>query len=238
MELFNPESISAPTFEHLKEGVKPIMVSIGTMAQHHLKVTDADFSPDREVENNITHVDFYDKKESLDKQNMDNAGEYTYAMSPIDETSKSTLDLFSCTSIVAVGNDKKTGKDVSFLTHQNPAEFLRDKKYDFLDHLVSKLNDLKERSEEGTIDIIVAGGNVRGALEVPPGEEYRGSVALISSAVLKVFGFTPRIIAGPKPIPKPEHALFDTKRRRLYIIREEDPNGHVSTGDFTLNFLD
>lgn len=238
MEIFNSESISAPTFEHLKEGVKPIRVSIGTMAQHHLKVTDSDFSSETEVENNITHVDFYSKKESLDSEKMDNAGEYTYAISPIDETSKSTIDLFSCTSLVAVGTDKVTGKDISLLTHQNPAEFLTEKKYDFLDHLVLKLKDLKERSDEGTIDVIVAGGNILGSLDVPPGDEYRGSVALISSAVLKIFGFTPRIIAGPKPIPKPEHVLFDTKRRRLYVIREPDQNGEVSKGDFTLNFLD
>jgi hypothetical protein len=226
--------------DHLKEGVSPIIVCIGTEDEHDYPEREDLTEEEKEkLKRIITPVNFYEEKELLDKGGFDNAGKETYVISKIDDTSKLTMELFSCTCIVAVGIDKNTGGNISMLTHQNPTSFLHENKEDFYNHLTSKLKELKERSEEKTVDIIILGGNVYDDEKFPPGENYSKSIEFLSSIVLKVFGFTPVVIAGPKGIPEgkaqPDHVMFDNERRRVYLERPRDFANRLSVGDFRLN---
>jgi len=79
-----------------------------------------------------------------------------YVISDLDDSNKYSLEYENCTSIIAVWKDRNTWKNISFLTHQHPDSvqwnmFKRD--------LVKSLYELKEKSVEWSIDIVILGWN-------------------------------------------------------------------------------
>ena len=46
------------------------------------------------------------------------------------------------------------------MTHEDPTEFLKRVKDPFFKHLKETLNDFKQKCEEGSVDIVITGGNV------------------------------------------------------------------------------
>lgn len=234
---------------HLKEGVKPIMVCIG-------KTKDDDMTIDQTRVDSAHFVNFLGGEEYLKERNFLNAGKATYVISPTDDLDKFSPHLFDCTSLVVTGREKQTGSNISFITHQNPRQFLNNKKTEFLEDLEKKIKEIKERCDEGTIDSVIVGGNYnhlskselskvrRGKSEevkktiLDKIEEYHqnyiGSVSLISDEVKKVLGFDPVIVNGPKNSRGPDSIYYDTEKRRLYFER---PKINVDAKDFTIGTL-
>ena len=132
--------------------------------------------------------------------------------------------------MVVAGIDKRTGENISFLTHQNPEEFLgynnkEDIKAKFIKHLKQRLNEIKKRCKQGTIDAVIVGGkyftnfhDIIFAPEMNP--NYLGSIKLLGVEVKKSLDFEPIVINGPKALG-PDDVFYDNKKRKLYFIRQK-----------------
>lgn len=215
--------------EHLAEGFYPIMACVGTLEQYGGEV-----SAMEDIENIGHNVNFSAHPDLLEKRGFKNAGHGTYVMSPIDGDPKFTRDLLNCSSLIAVGRDKITGAEISFMTHQNPGQFLGEKKDEFSGHLIKSLLELKKRCEKGSVDIVVAGGNIN--FEVPKyTDNYVKSLKRLGAAVQKTFGFNPMVVSGPKD-DYGDNVYFDTKERRAYIIRP--PNSDLHNDSFRVDKVD
>ncbi len=206
--------------EHLINGVNPIMVCIGSYLGH---CNSGDgFDEIGEISESGYDVDYYADREELKTNGSKNSGEKTYVISPIDNQSKFTTELFDCTSIIAVGVETETNVDISFLTHQDPNSFLSDKKDVFLKDLKESLEELKKRTIDGTVDIIILGGHV--LLAGKNEDSYRDSIILLDSIIKEVFGFSPSISVGPK-IDGSDSVFYNSKNRRVFQIRSSH-NSH------------
>lgn len=220
--------------EHLKEGVKPIMVCIGTVE---------DFSK-QDLESTVSFdVDWKNGTYQSGKEGeFFTAGPATYVISAIDDKDKFTEGLNRCTSLVVSGIDKDTKKNISFLTHQPPAmiSFMKEyvfadearreqtkKMYPFLDDLKTQLLKMKEKCEEGTIDAVIVGGS-NGKLTPKELTEQRKkmndyllSVEILKENVKQILDFSPREVNGPKKDGGQDKIRFDNEHRRLYFIRSD-----------------
>ncbi|MFA6190438.1 MAG: hypothetical protein WC711_02970 [Candidatus Staskawiczbacteria bacterium] len=201
--------------EHLAEGVKPIIACVGTKEQYGEQVS--------EITQMAVNVDYYADSSNIDEDWYKNEGTRPgYVISAIDEFPKFTEKLYGCTSLVAVGIDSKTGKEVSFLTHQDSYRTINEP---FQKDLEKRLRELKMQCREGTIDVVIVGG------ELNPKKMkamfYQESLEALSSVVEKSFGFSPVVACGPKEPGSGfdyDNAYFDTENRRLYMIRPESKN--------------
>lgn len=198
--------------EHLAEGFRPITACVGTIKEHAEKI-----SAIEDIENTGLNVDYFWNKETSGNNNLKNAGERTYVISPVDERSKFTETLRECTSLIAVGRGTE-GTELSFLTHQDPHEFLSWKLGKFTDHLKESLEELKKRCVAGSIDVVIAGGVI-----IDKNHDYlvnyQKSLEILSGAVQESLGFVPTVVSGPKS-GGDDDIYFDTQNRRLLIVRQ------------------
>lgn len=221
---------------HLKDGVKAIIACVGTPDQ---------FRENSGIETELkgvfrivpkksgaSNIDYYGDPTKLTEQNFKNAGRYSYVISPADGFDKFSGEFANCTGLVVTGQDKSTGENISFLSHQDPGYFLAEKtnSNQFVEDLRQRLKELKERSVEGTIDAVIVGGNYftesEGFLK-----NYLESIKLLSEEISKILGFQPIVMTGPKTTSGRDHVFYDNKNRRLYIMR---PNvGDDTTKSFS-----
>lgn len=218
------EGFKVPNLEHLKEGVKPIMVAVGKYEDFGMLSYQKAFPEG--TENNSRHeVDFEGSPEKLKENNFLNGGYETYVLSPIDGLDKYSRKFFDCSALIVAGVDKTTGKNISFLSHQDPKRFLIDKKEDFLRDLRLRLSEVKEVCKPGTIDVVLVGGNYFDEYlhrKKPLGKQnYLDSISLLSEEVEKVLGLRPRIINGPKEVGGHDSVYYENENRLLHLMRVE-----------------
>ena len=215
--------------EHLREGVRPIMACIGTPEQFRDELNGIEpeevLLDSSSEENSNRNIDWYGDPEELNKQKIKNAGAYSYVMSSIDDLSKFSKSFKNCTGLIVTGTDKETGKNISFLTHQDPEYFLNFRKFKnkLTDDLRTQLEELKKRCEGGTIDAVIVGGNYF-ENKTKFQENYIQSIELLSKEVKNVLGFEPVVMTGPKTEMGKggqDDVFFDNDNRRLYIMRRE-----------------
>ena len=113
------------------------------------------------IKNGATHVDYFSDKRIDDEEVFLNAGPKTYKISAIDERSKYTDKLRDCTSVIAVGVNKSTGKNISFISHQDPENILKNKDVQnkFIQDLNTRLDEFVSLCDSETVDINILGGN-------------------------------------------------------------------------------
>lgn len=82
------------------------------------------------------------------------------------------------------------------------------------------LNEIKERSVEGTIDAVIFGGMyIKDWVRIQ--KDYLESVKLLTTEIKNILGFEPLVITGPKTVLGNDDVFYDNEHRRLYIIRPE-----------------
>lgn len=257
METYNTGFENDKSPKHLKEGVRPIMACIGTLDQfqedenkRRFGIWDEVFDERSAKRHNKSHarnVDYYESPNNLKEQNYKNAGKYSYVISPIDNSNKFSEKFRNCTGLIVTGQDKSTGENISFLSHQDPHYFLtlKDNKNHFVEDLRQQLSALKEKCLEGTIDAIIVGGNYiedfgEFADEQQYKKDYLESIALLSSEVSRSLGFEPIVMTGPKTFPDggKDDVYYDNEHRRIYIIRPSYDIGKESTKSFAPGDVD
>ena len=209
--------------EHLAEGFYPIMASVGTYQEH--KAAIEAINTLEEIKFSGHNANFSAHPDLLDMQGFKTSLKGGYVISPLDEKAKFTEGLYNCTSLVAVGREKGTGRELSFLTHQKPDKISLDG--DFATDLKSQLQELKDRCEEGSVDVIISGGQFFTKFI----QQYEDSLKILDHLVRDVLGFEPIVIVGPKgEYDKSEKKVdvfkdniyFDTQKRRMYDVRPEN----------------
>jgi hypothetical protein len=180
--------------------------------------------------NNAEEINFYEPAYSLERGKHLNAGSYSYVISAIDSQSKFSNKYKNCTGLLVAGVDKRTGKNVSFLTHQEPVNVILLKKEKFLDHLRLQLERVKAQCKPGTLDSILIGGNDLNQnhtflddnldpVTMSYAKIYTDSNKLISDEVKKILGFEPDIVNGPKTVTGGDEFYYDNENRRGYLAR-------------------
>jgi hypothetical protein len=214
--------------EHLNEGVRPIMACIGTREQFlgHPGAEKAAFSYTELTPDGTTNVDFGANPTDLKEKAFKNAGWHSYVISTIDDSNKLSKGFYNCTGVVVTGIDKMTGENISFVSHQYPGVFLDENggKNVFVNDLKSRIQELKSRVVDGTIDAVVIGGNYLFHNEEDK-ERYRKSIQLLAKEFSDVLGFEPVAMTGPKTDFGKDDIFYDNKNRRLYIMRPDVGRG-------------
>ncbi len=75
-----------------------------------------------------------------------------YIISEVNWENKYSKDFYNCTSVIAIWKDKISWENISFLTHQHPDSI---KWKMFKEDLNKSLNELKEKSIDWSIDIVI-----------------------------------------------------------------------------------
>src|SRR3989344_7601423 len=107
-----------------------------------------------------TPVDYYSNAKSWQKLHQKNAGKESYVISSADSTNKKSDRFADCTGIIAVGLEKGARKNISILTHQDYKRIVKPAKKleKFVTDLKSSLIELRDRSESGSLDVVIFGG--------------------------------------------------------------------------------
>lgn len=234
-----PTKVNKP--EHLKEGISPIIACVGSPE---------DFQYDGKINwllsgkqiNYAHNVDYYGKPEDLAKSEIknDKFGHGGYVISPVDSWDKYSREYHDCTGLIMTGVDKITGKNISFISHQNPETFLDKNKarFKFGEDLNKQIEEIKQRCKGGTIDAGIIGGKYGKIKEYDKFDpksnasmdEYMDSIKFVSEIVKKSVGFEPSLITMPKTkaliekqnIEDPgDMIFFDNDTRRLFIVRDK-----------------
>jgi hypothetical protein len=149
--------------EHLENGEKPIFVCVGSRKDFDGKFPKRSRFFNRLFKNNpkIHNVDYYEHPNGLDEKKFLHNGHNSHVFSIIDDSDKESEKFYDCTGLVAVGRDKQTLENISFLSHQDPAQFYDNGnlKNKFIQNLLSRLNEMKEKSVSGSVDVVIVGGN-------------------------------------------------------------------------------
>ncbi|TSC60932.1 MAG: hypothetical protein Athens041674_935 [Parcubacteria group bacterium Athens0416_74] len=171
-------------------------------------------------------------------------GYQTYVVSAVNESSKYSEGYKNCTGVLGVGIDMTTGRNISFLTHQDPRQILvsEHRWKAFLSDLRHALTELKDKVDRESIDIVLFAGDydfdgvsvvdARANAGKRRADDYRDVVAGVGEVVREVLGIDPRVVVGPKEVsPHAVNAIVDTQRRRLYMFRPEQ-EGFDNNTDF------
>jgi hypothetical protein len=186
----------------------------------------------------VARIDYHQRLQGLNEQHFLNAGEATYVISTIDEANKYSRDYFDCTGLVVTGIDKETGRNISFLTHQDPKKFLKKKKEEFVADLNRRLEEMRSRCVSGTIDAVIVGGNYdedESEKKISFAKNYLDSISLLTDEVKKSLGFEPIIINGPKTTLNQDDVFCDNEHRRLYFLRPAVNNNTQSFNNSEIN---
>lgn len=236
---FNKDKSNTLKGEHLNEGIKPIIGGIYDRS----KLDEESIKFFKEFEKNADFVNFKYDSEDISRNKMFNSGKLTYVISQCNNKDKYSHEYLNCTGVVVVGIDKKTGKNISLLSHQNPEAFLKNEtiKANFIKDLNEDLDTLISNCIPGTIDAVILGGNEE-EISDPAFDEnfrfgiddvevlmrekydtYKDSIKRLSFLLSKKLNFTPTVISGPNDNFKTkDHSLsiyFDNQNRRLYQVR-------------------
>jgi len=241
---FNPEikrvdPVNTLKSEHLNAPFKPI---IGGIYDREKLDRDTQYFLD-DFKKEAEYVNFGLDERLLKEQRMLNSGKETYVISPCDSKNKYSLSYLDCTGVVAVGIDKETGENISFMSHQNPGSFLKEKEIrsKLEDDLTNNINDLLNRCAPGSVDVVVFGGNkdistkeinenlrpgydnIDDILNDSPFGDYEKSIKFLRKWINEKTGFSPVVMTGPNDnFRTNNHSLsvyFDNKNRRLYMIK-------------------
>lgn len=218
-EIKKSEPINTLKGEHLNEGTKPI---IGCIYNRN-ELTHEDDIFFNNFKKNATFVDFSINREDAKKEGFYTSGKKTYIISKIDKENKFSEKYYDCTGVFATGLDINNGENISFLSHQNPEEFLKNPKIlsNLKEDLNKSLNELIKRSKPGSIDVAVLGGNKNilafNAIDSVdfdkmntkqmydffekqnPGsfDDYKKSIYFLSKIIFDKLNFYPTITSGP-----------------------------------------
>ncbi len=224
---------------HLIEGVKPIIACIGSLddfkkseilIEHHQGHISNNF-----LLNNLKNIDWKRGIYGSEDRDCLTAGPTTYVISAIDESNKFSEGFGACTGLIVAGIDKRTKKNISFVTHQPP--FVNSGNFvnssgkrliyfeDFANDLEKRFLEMKERCEPNTIDVAIVGGTGSVLKEM-----YVKTIQLLSDKTQQILGFKPIVVNDPKTINfKFDNIYYDNNHRRLYFIR---PGVDPDTGSF------
>jgi hypothetical protein len=164
---------------------------------------------------------------ALEKEGFKHAGQGSYLISPIGEKSWFSDNYIDCTAVVGIGRDATTGKEISFLSHQDPNYFIDGSEEDarrFSQVMTDSLRELVERSEPGTVEVSLLGGIYDPNDKSPDYKHgrYTKSIAKLRQIVHDSLGFDPTVLVGPSNIGSTD-IIVETQKRNVWVQRDKQP---------------
>jgi len=221
------EELKMPKREsHLLTGVKPIFVCEGSFKDFKIEDPYPEKGKPYVIDlglKNPKNIDWDMSEQQIIEGNFLNSGKETYLISEIDESDKFSRKFIRCIGLVVAGVDKTTGKNISFVSHQDPYSFLLSDKEKFTKDLQQRLGEMKDKCKNGTMDAVMIGGIYLSDVQLDQNqviEHYKDPINLISREVKVTLGFEPIVINGPKTNRKSyDDIYYDNENRRLYFLR-------------------
>lgn len=144
----------------------------------------------------------------------------------IDARNKRSEGYLYCTGIAAVGVDAASGRNISFLTHQDTVDVTgrTDREEKFEDGLRELLQKFRARIRPGTGDVTIYGGRWEEDPEALYSASYRAVIEKIGGIVQETLGVDPYVAIGPNMSEnsfEQVDVILDTEHRRLYIKRPD-----------------
>jgi hypothetical protein len=186
-----------------------------------------------QVMDDINNVDLENGDlDALKENGFKTSGFGSYLISPIGEGIWHSDRYFNCTAVVAIGRDANTGKEISLLSHQDPRYFAdggAEKSGIFSRELSESLKELKARSQNDTIEVLLLGGNYNiNAKEEDEGYQhrhYKQSIEKLRQIVQETLEFDPKVLAGPNNNVGSEMVIIvETQKRKVWIERTNQPS--------------
>lgn len=181
-------------------------------------------------------VDFYASDDEKKQRQQKSAGRQTYVISPVTSKDIVSSDHLNCTGSVFVGRSEN-GRQLAFVTHQDPTEVLYENRSRFADEFGRGLEEFLGRVGRETVAYGLFGGNYFHAMTGGTGskesqatlysEHYVSSIILLADLAHQHIPWLEPIVAmGPNLKPSPVHFRFHTQKRKLLVVSEEDlPSG-------------
>lgn len=226
--------------EHLEKGVKHIVACVGT-PEDFGKEWKAIRGRFKKNSDKVHNVDFHAEPSDFEGRHfLSGEQKKTYVISPLDNLDKFSEGLYDCTGVIVVGIDEETGKNISFITHQDPGVIFSKDKSKFVEDLAQRLAEVKKRCRPRTIDAIIVGGNAsprRHSRGLSFTEVYLASIKFLSLEVETVLGFEPMVLNGAKEesTTVSDDIYYDNENRILYFVRSKVDHG---ISDFLASDID
>lgn len=184
-------------------------------------------------------IHFFAPSDRKDELGMKHNGHFTYVISPITERNKESGLYQVCTGLVVSGLDKKTGRPISFLTHQNSAFLFKNDTWSrFQEDLNTTLKEFVARVRPGTSSAAFYAGSIQHPVDDLNGayrQEYMDTVEFCRNAVATTLG-TELEVFEETGIDYDVHAVRavrDIEHNRLYILRSEQDHARARWKDTT-----
>ena len=166
--------------------------------------------------------------EALERQGFKHTGPDSYLICPLTEANIFSDKYINCTGVLALGTDKVTGNEIAFLSHQDPKVFKSDNeimKEKFAIDLKESFAEIRRRSKEGTLDILVLGGNYDRTNPVSViSRDYIDSIQSLGNLIQEELGVNPTVLTGPNiHIGSGTDVTVETQTHKVFIERSEQP---------------
>jgi len=195
-------------------------------------------------------VDYKGSRGDARELNQTRGMDPAYVISALSNTNKHSNKYINCIGAALVVTDVATGKNISLLSHQHVLNLIgkssqKLKDQDFRDAFSNLLHEFMRRTEKGTRDAVIFGGNyfrnerARDA-NMPTSsfaDNYVDAVKVLSATIAEVIGLDAHVVVGPQTRGGDIDVTLDTQNRRLYIVRLEQP-GFENNVNFPASKID
>lgn len=217
--------------EHLEKGIRPITACINEVDLRQVgiagfigevsKIDSQTAGILTRIETEGEFVDYFSEPAVLKSHKMISPEKKSYVLSDCNEKDKYSRLMWACTGIAVVGTDEMTGKQISILSHQDPARILDRFRGRFIRDLSADLSKIKKLSKRRSIDAVIFGGRYNPTNIGRVENDYIDAIKLVAAICRKTLGFQPVVLTGPNRSREGEttQIYFDTQNRRLYLYR-------------------
>jgi hypothetical protein len=215
---------------HLREDIPLISGEVVDAAKGNTELEALQKNMDEDGETHWVDFDGGDL-EALEAEGFKDAGPESYLISPIGEINWFSDHYMSCTGVVAIGRDATTGKEISFLSHQDPNYFVDGEKGEletFSRALGDSLKEMEARSEKGSIEVLLVGGNFNpnaaGGGDYKH-DQYKKSIQALDRIIQVLMGVSPKVFTGPNNrVGSETVVVVETQKRKIWVDRDKQPS--------------
>jgi len=218
--------------KHLHAGVDPIRAG---MVDISLPIDGETLSAIHKIRESGDNVDYFEEDDTaLSERGLLSSvfekGKSGYAISSVNEHNKFSEGYRYCTGLVVVGKKKDGTGNISFISHQDPAQVIAPQYQEGFKKAVTRsIEKIVEECEPGTIDAMIVGGSAKKNAHIFSAgvERYKDVITALSGVVSQVLGFEPVVVTGPNAEAGDTAIYFENDTRHLFFERRAQENNNL-----------
>lgn len=170
------------------------------------------------------YIDYYRNNEKVAKENLKFSNHNSFVISNIDSSNKYSKDYLNCTWIIAIWESEETWENISFLTHQNTIWYMEKIKWLdtlFKQKLEESLLELKSKSKNGTIDIVIMWWNdINDFADYTKTIKFLDNIISESTWISAEVVWWPSIVKNLKTKNNTKDIVLNTSDRKIFLFKE------------------